>query len=91
MQTLTYSEVRKSLAHTMSSVCDNHQPTIITRRQHGSVVMLSLDDYNALNETAYLLRSPKNARRIFESIEQLDKGKGVQRTLVEVDDADESD
>lgn len=87
MQTISYSEARKSLARTMSEVCDNHQPTIITRRQHESVVMLSLDDYNALNETAYLLRSPKNASRIFAALEQLNTGKGIERSLVDVDDS----
>jgi antitoxin YefM len=45
--------------------------------------MLSLEDYEALNETAYLLRNPRNAKRLLESIEELETGKGLERELVE--------
>lgn len=81
MQTISYTEVRKQLANTMLQVCSDHQPTIITRRQQPSVVMLSLDDYNALTETAYLLRSPNNATRLFNAIEELNAGKGNAQEL----------
>lgn len=59
MDTLTYSEARSKLANTMDKVCDDHAPIIITRKNSQSVVMMSLDDYQALEETAYLLRSLK--------------------------------
>jgi antitoxin YefM len=52
-------------------VCDNHEPVVITRRGQPSVVMLSLEDFKALEETAYLLRSPTNARRLLAATEQL--------------------
>jgi antitoxin YefM len=65
MDTITYSEARSKLADTMEKVCDDHAPMIITRKNSRSVVMISLDDYQALEETAYLLRSPKNARTVF--------------------------
>jgi len=83
MKALTYTAVRSNLAKTMKEVCDDHDPVIITRKQHDAVVMMSLEDYEALNETAYLLRTPKNTKRLLESIEELEKGKGKVRKLVE--------
>ena len=68
---------------TMEKVCQDHSPVIITRKQNDSVVIMSLEDYTALEETAYLLRSPKNTRRLIESIVQLDDGKGTARELIE--------
>jgi antitoxin YefM len=56
---------------TIKQVCDDHDPVIITRKNNEAVVLLSLQDYEALNETAYLLQSPKNAKRLMESIEEL--------------------
>ena len=83
MDTITYSEARAKLAKTMEKVCDDHAPLIITRKNARSVVMISLDDYEALEETAYLLRSPKNVRRLLESIAEIDSGGGTERDLVE--------
>lgn len=82
---ITYTEARQKLASTMDKVCDTHEPTIITRRSADPVVLMSLADYNAIAETAYLLRSPKNAQRLAESLEQLDAGKSVTKDLIEVD------
>jgi antitoxin YefM len=67
----------------MEKVCDDHAPVIITRQHQRSVVMISLEDYQALKETAYLLRSPKNARRLLESIAELESGGGKERELPE--------
>ena len=64
MDAITYTHARTHLAKTMEKVCDDHDPVIITRQNQHSVVMISLEDYQALEETAYLLRSPKNARRL---------------------------
>jgi len=83
MATITYSEARSKLAETMEKVCDDHAPIIITRKNSRSVVMISLDDYEALEETSYLLRSPKNARRLLESIAELASGRGTKRALIE--------
>ena len=82
MKALTYTAVRGNLAKTMKDVCDDHDPVIITRKTHDAVVMMSLEDYEALNETAYLLHSPKNTKRLLESIEELEKGKGRERKLI---------
>ena len=83
MNAVTYSQARSNLAHTMDKVCDDHSPIIITRKSQRSVVMISLEDYQALEETAYLLRSPKNARRLLESIAELESGGGTDRELIE--------
>ena len=83
MNTITYTSARSNLAQTMDKVCDDHAPVIITRKAAKPVVMMSLDDYEALEETAYLLRSPKNARRLLESIVQLEADKGTERDLAE--------
>jgi len=83
MDAITYSHARSNLAQMMEKVCDDHAPVIITRKNQRSVVLLSLEDYQALEETAYLLRSPKNARRLLESIAELESGGGTERELVE--------
>lgn len=83
MNAVTYSQARRDLAKTMDKVCDDHYPIIITRKSQRSVVMISLEDYQALEETAYLLRSPKNARRLLESMAELESGGGAERKLIE--------
>lgn len=81
MDAIAYSLARAKLASTMDQVCEDHAPVIITRKGAGSVVMISLDDYQALEETAYLLRSPKNTRRLLESIAELESGGGSEQAL----------
>jgi len=81
MDAITYSSARANLARTMDRVCEDHEPLIITRNGEQSVVMLSLEDYQALEETAYLLRNPANAKRLLSAATQLSAGKGVERKL----------
>lgn len=81
MDAMTYSSARANLARTMDRVCEDHEALIITRNGEQSVVMLSLEDYQALEETAYLLRNPANARRLLSATGQLGAGKGVVRKL----------
>ena len=83
MKVISYTSVRSNLAKTMERICDDHEPVVITRKNERSVVMLSLEDYEALEETAYLLRSPKNMRRLIEAIAQLEDGEGSARELSE--------
>lgn len=83
MKAISYTAVRQNLVKTMESVCKDHAPVIVTRKASDSVVIISLDDYSALEETAYLLRSPKNTRRLIESIAQLESGQGAEKDLVE--------
>ncbi|MBB5206701.1 type II toxin-antitoxin system prevent-host-death family antitoxin [Chiayiivirga flava] len=81
MDAITYSTARAKLADTMDRVCNDHEPVIITRNGQQAVVMMALDDYKALEETSYLLRSPRNAQRLLESIAALQSGKGKERSL----------
>lgn len=68
------------MASTMDKVCLDHDPVIITRNRDQAVVMLSLEDYESLQETAYLLRSPTNAKRLIASIESLNSGRTVKKS-----------
>ncbi|HEY9378209.1 MAG TPA: type II toxin-antitoxin system prevent-host-death family antitoxin [Jiangellaceae bacterium] len=83
MRTMTYSESRAKYAETLNSVVENREEVVITRAGHEPVVIVSLDDYESLKETAYLLRSPVNARRLLTAIERLESGRGTARDLVE--------
>ncbi len=84
MNAVTYTAARENLAATMDKVCDDREPVIITRNRDQAVVMISLEDYKALDETAYLTRSPANAKRLLASIRQLESGKGKVRKLKDV-------
>ena len=68
MEAITYTQARKNFTKTMNRVCEDHSPLIITRQNEDPVVMFSLEDYNAIEETLYLLRSPRNAQRWLASI-----------------------
>ncbi|MFM8445681.1 MAG: type II toxin-antitoxin system Phd/YefM family antitoxin [Methylococcus sp.] len=83
MDAITYSAARANLATTMDRVCLDHEPIIITRNSQQAVVMMSLEHYNALQETAYLLRSPNNTRRLMDAINELEGGNGTERELNE--------
>ncbi|MBI4347717.1 MAG: type II toxin-antitoxin system prevent-host-death family antitoxin [Elusimicrobia bacterium] len=81
MKAMTYTEAREKLATTIQRVCRDRDPVIIRRKREDAVVMISLEDYEALQETAYLLRSPKNAQRLLGSVRELGRGKGKERKL----------
>jgi antitoxin YefM len=84
MDSISYTAARANLARTMDRVCEDHEPVIVTRsNSEASVVMISLEDYKALEETAYLLRSPRNARRLLEAVADLEQGRGTERELAE--------
>ena len=83
MKTMTYSESRAKYAETLNSVVEDREEVVITRAGHEPVVIVSLDDYESLKETAYLLRSPENARRLLASINRLESGEGTARDLAE--------
>lgn len=83
MKTLTYSQSRAHYKETLDAVTDDREEVIITRPGKEDVVIVSRADYESLRETAYLLRSPANARRILESVERLESGHGTERDLLE--------
>lgn len=84
MNAISYTAARENLAATMDRVCQDRSPVIITRNRDQAVVMLSLEDYEALEETAYLLQSPANAQRLLQAKAALESGQGVVRP-VEID------
>ncbi len=75
MNAITYTEARENLASTIRRVCRDHDPVIITRKREDSVVMISLEDYESLTETAYLLKSPRNAGRLLVALDELEQRK----------------
>lgn len=81
MDAISYTAARENLAATMDKVCEDRSPVIITRKREQAVVMLSLEEYEALEETAYLLQSPANARRLMQAREALESGLGTVRKL----------
>jgi len=83
MDSISYTVARANLAITMEKVCKDHSPVIITRKRAAPVIMMSLEDYQSMEETVYLLRSPANARHLLESIAELEAGKGVVRELID--------
>lgn len=83
MRTMSYSESRARYAETLDAVVNDREEVVITRAGHDPVVMVSLDDYESLKETAYLLRTPENARRLIASIERLESGHGELHDLAE--------
>jgi antitoxin YefM len=91
MDAITYTQARKNFSTVMNQVCEDHTPIIITRQSERSVVMMSLEDYNAIEETMYLLRSPKNAQRLYKALEQLKGDKYQQRELIEEDEDEDAE
>ncbi|MDA8316561.1 MAG: type II toxin-antitoxin system prevent-host-death family antitoxin [Actinomycetota bacterium] len=83
MKTMTYSESRARYAETLNAVTDDREEVVITRAGHDPVVMVALDDYESLKETAHLLKNPENARRLLASIDRLEHGDGVVHELAE--------
>lgn len=82
MKVITYSALCANLDKTMTKVCQENEPIIVSRRNMGSIVILSLEDFQELNETAYFLRSPTNAKQLQESIEEINSGGGTERRLI---------
>ncbi len=85
MKTMSYTESRARYAEVLDAVTNDREEVIITRAGHDPVVIVSLDDYESLRETAYLMRSPANARRLLDAMERLEAGGGDTRDLIETD------
>ncbi len=81
MNAITYTAARENLASTMDQVCRDRTPVIITRKRDQAVVMLSLEEFEALEATSHLLRSPANTQRLLASIAALESGKGKTRQI----------
>ena len=81
MNAINYSTARQNFAKLMDRVCEDHEPVVITRKGEQAIVMVSLDDFKSMEETAYLLRSPVNAKRLINAVQYLQAGKGKIRKL----------
>jgi antitoxin YefM len=84
MQAITYSEARHSLKSVMDEACSNHEPILITRRKGENVVLLSLEDYESIIESEYLLSSPVNASRLVQSLDEAKSGKRISMDALDV-------
>lgn len=83
MENMTYSDFRSHLASAIDKVNDDHVAILVTRQSGKAAVVLSLEDFKSYEETAYLMSSIKNAERLNQSIEQLEKKKGKHKKLIE--------
>lgn len=81
MKSITYTAARENLASTINRVCEDNAPVVITRNRDQAVVMLSLSEYESLEETAHLMRSPVNAERLLESLDAIKRGKLVRKKI----------
>ena len=84
MEAISYSRLRANLANVMDRVVNDHDAVIVTRKSEPGVVILSLEDFEAMQETTYLMRSPANAKALMESISQLENGKTKSFTTTEL-------
>ena len=85
MKTMSYTESRARYAEMLDGVINDREEVVITRAGHEPVVVVSLEDYESLKETAYLMRSPANARRLVDAMDRLEAGRGVSHDLAETD------
>ncbi|HEY5981178.1 MAG TPA: type II toxin-antitoxin system prevent-host-death family antitoxin [Microlunatus sp.] len=82
---MSYSESRARYAEVLDSVVSDREEIVITRAGHEPVVIVSLEEFESLRETAHLLRSPANARRLLAAMERLETGEGVEHVLVDAE------
>ena len=83
MRTMSYTESRARYAEILDAVTNDREEIVITRAGHEPVVIVSLADFESLRETAYLMRSPANARRLLDSMERLEAGEGEEHELAD--------
>ena len=82
MDTLSYSNFRSHLAGTLDKVNDDHKPVLITRQNGKPAVVMSLEDFQSYEETAYLMASPRNAERLNQAIVEIERGDTQQHGLI---------
>lgn len=85
MKTMSYTESRARYAEVLDSVIEDREEVVITRAGHDPVVIVALADFESMRETAYLMRSPANARRLLDSMERLEAGGGQPHELIDTD------
>jgi antitoxin YefM len=85
VKTMSYTESRARYAEVLDSVVNDREEVVVTRAGHASVVIVSLEDFESMRETAYLMRSPTNARRLLDAMERLEGGEGQEHDLIDAD------
>lgn len=85
MRTMSYTDSRARYAETLDAVVNDREEVVVTRAGHEPVVIVALSEYESLRESAYLLRSPENARRLFAAIGRLEGGHGAEHHLVDAE------
>ena len=83
MRVTSYTDARNNFKNAMDQVCEDHSPLVITRQNAESVVLISLEEYNSIEETLYLMRSPANARKLMDAIRDVEQGKVEEKKLIE--------
>ena len=83
METISYSQFRTNLAKTLDKVNEDHAPVMVTRQNGQAAVLISLEDFQSYEETAYLMANPENARRLNEAVAQIEAGQGTEHELIE--------
>lgn len=83
MDITTYTNFRQNLKSFLDRVFINHSPLFVTRSNGEDVVVLSKSDYESMQETLHLLKSPKNAARLLKGLEEYEKGFGEERDIIE--------
>ena len=83
METINYSIFRSRLASILDKVNEDHQPVLITRQNGKPAIVISLEDFQAYEETAYLMASPRNARRLSRAIAEVESGRHLRREIIE--------
>lgn len=83
VEAIDYTEFKEKISAVIDKVNDDHAPVLIVRQKGQSAVLMSLEDFKSYEETAYLMKSPENARRLNTAVEQLEAGKGVQKELID--------
>ncbi|WP_456430440.1 type II toxin-antitoxin system Phd/YefM family antitoxin [Nitratifractor sp.] len=84
MQVVNFTEARNNLKSIMDEVSRDHEDVIVSRKNGENVVIISLEKYNSLTETDYLLRTPANRDHLLASLRELDEGKIVTKDLEEL-------
>lgn len=81
MDAFSYTTFRQSLASILDQVNDTHEPVLITRQKGKPAILMSLEDFNSFQETAYLMANPKNAQRLSKAIYAIEKGKTIRKNI----------
>lgn len=89
MNIITVSEARANLKSVIEKVLDTHEPTIVTSQRSGNVVVISQEDFNAMQETLYLLSTTQNANRLRQSVTRIKDGSFKTKEIFSDDETEE--